>query len=295
MENKKIIGLAIMSVVMGTTIATASANGVRGRVAGPAIFSEIIRAEREALRSGDYEGWKSAVENSGQTEILQAINESNFARFSQAFTLCEEGDLEGAEAIIGELEGAELPPCWMRKHLDFTAAERESLQATLANADFESWKGLMQKGGNTEMDKYLTEENFGVIVRAYRLLISGDRAGAMELLDASDIPGMMLLEGAKRPGGEREGAVSDASRHKALVAAYESGDFDAWKALIEARGGGRILEIVNADNFAEFARAKLLQEEGGMAEAKEILDGLGFPFSERKETGRLSGKRTQQG
>jgi len=67
------------------------------------------------------------------------------------------------------------------------------------------------------------------------------------------------------------------------MAAYESGDYTSWKSLMDERGGGKVLEIVNADNFAQFAKAKILQSEGKMSEAKEILDELGFPFQERGE------------
>lgn len=292
MENKRIIGLAIMSVVMGTTIATAGASGIREGFRNPVGMNEVIRAEREALRSRDYQGWRSAVENSGQTEILEVINESNFARFSEAFALCESGDLEGAEAIIGEMEGVELPECGVRRSLGLSLEERAALKTALVNSDYDGWKELMEKGGNEELDKYLTQENFGVLVRACRLIESGDRAGAMDLLDEADIPRMMLAGGGKRHGGERGEMAFNESNREILAAAYENGDYEAWKALMEGRGG-KILEIVDADNFAEYSRAKLFQLSGQPEEAKEILDGLGFPFSERKARVPGTGTGTQ--
>ena len=136
---------------------------------------------------------------------------------------------------------------------------------------------------NTETE-LLTEEKFNILVRAYKLQSSGDRSGAMDLLDNSDIPGFMLMagEGNRHKGrGNMKGEGYNSSNHEAMMATYESGDFAIWKALMEERGGGKILEVINADNFAEFAKAKILQSEGNMDEAKAILDSLGFPFQER--------------
>ncbi len=287
MENKKIVSLAIMSVVMGAYIATASAEGVCERPGDPAAFSEIVRAEREALRSGDYRRWKSAVESSGQTEILGMINESNFARFSRAFALCENGDMAGAEAIIEELEGAGLAKSGIRKDLELSREDRESLELALVNGDYGAWKNLMEEAGNGGWGRYLTEENFNVAVRAYKIAKSGNRARAIGILDDGDVPRFLLAADGKE---ERGGG-----RLPAAMAAYENGDYAAWKSLMEERGGGKILEIVDADNFAEFARAKLLQCRGRAGEAKDILDGLGFPFAERKADRPGAGMSARQG
>lgn len=283
-NKKKIISMTAMSLVMGSAVATANADSIMAKFREPmGISSENRQAEDEALKNADFASWKSAVENCGRTEILDIINESNFARYAEAFKLRESGDMDGSRAIMEEL-GIKAPQRGggMMKGSDMSQADRETLESALENSDYNAWKTVMEKA-NTESE-LLTEEKFNILVRAYKLQSSGDRSGAMDLLDNSDIPGFMLMmgEGKMHGGrGDMEGERNNDSNHEAMMATYESGDFASWKALVEERGGGKILEVVNADNFAEFAKAKILQSEGNMDEAKSILDGLGFPFQER--------------
>lgn len=281
-NKKKIISLTAMSLVLGSTIATANAadsfrNGL-GKIAG--ISREGRQAEMQALENGDFAAWKIAVESSGHTEILSTINEGNFARYAEAFNLEKNGDREGAQSIMREL-GIKMPERGdggaMRK-IDASEEDREALELAVENSDYDAWRVVMEKVKNDDIEQYLTEENFNIIVRAYKLRASGDRSGAMDLLDGSDIPGFLMMLCEDKPEGGR--GEADETRRAAIEATYESGDYEAWKALMEERGG-KILEYVTADNFAEYAHAKLLQEDGQMDEAKTILDELGFPFQER--------------
>lgn len=63
-------------------------------------------------------------------------------------------------------------------------------------------------------------------------------------------------------------------RHTAMEKAFENKDYDAWKNLMQ--GKGRVTEVVNQDNFAKFAEAHELAEQGKTAEAQKIRQELGL-------------------
>jgi hypothetical protein len=70
-------------------------------------------------------------------------------------------------------------------------------------------------------------------------------------------------------------------RHEAMTKAFENKDYDAWKSLMAGRG--RVVQVVNKDNFAEFAEAHALMRQGKTAEAQKIRQklGLGLHGSEK--------------
>ncbi len=65
-------------------------------------------------------------------------------------------------------------------------------------------------------------------------------------------------------------------RHEAMTKAFESGDYNAWKELMN--GKGRVSQVVNEGNFKRFAEAHALalsgDKEGADAIRREI--GLGL-------------------
>lgn len=63
-------------------------------------------------------------------------------------------------------------------------------------------------------------------------------------------------------------------RHTAMEKAFESGDYNAWKDLMQGRGN--VTRIINQDNFAKFAEAHELTEDGKTAEAQKIRQELGL-------------------
>lgn len=65
-----------------------------------------------------------------------------------------------------------------------------------------------------------------------------------------------------------------AERHAAMEKAFESKDYDAWKNLMQ--GKGMIAQVINKDNFAKFAEAHELAEQGNMVEAQKIRQELGL-------------------
>lgn len=65
-----------------------------------------------------------------------------------------------------------------------------------------------------------------------------------------------------------------AERHVAMEKALENKDYNAWKELMQGRG--RVTQIVNQENFAKFAEAHELMDQGKLSEAKQIRSELGL-------------------
>ena len=63
-------------------------------------------------------------------------------------------------------------------------------------------------------------------------------------------------------------------RHTAMEKAFESGDYNAWKNLMQERGN--VTRVINQDNFARFAQAHELDQEGKTVEAQKIRQELGL-------------------
>ncbi len=74
-----------------------------------------------------------------------------------------------------------------------------------------------------------------------------------------------------------------ADRHEAMEQAFADGDYEAWRELMNGRG--RVLEMVTADNFNEFARAHELAEAGNIEGALEIRQELGLGQGQRSGYG----------
>ena len=84
-----------------------------------------------------------------------------------------------------------------------------------------------------------------------------------------------------------EGPDCTEERHQEMEQAFENNDYQAWKNLMQ--GKGRVIQVVNEGNFARFAEAHELAEEGKIDEAKQIRQELGLGL------GNGSGNGTGQG
>ncbi|MFA5886511.1 MAG: hypothetical protein WC863_01880 [Patescibacteria group bacterium] len=71
-----------------------------------------------------------------------------------------------------------------------------------------------------------------------------------------------------------KGPNYSADRHAAMEQAFENHDYNAWKSLMT--GNGRVRQVVNSENFAKFAEAHELTEQGKNAEAQKIRQDLGL-------------------
>lgn len=71
-----------------------------------------------------------------------------------------------------------------------------------------------------------------------------------------------------------QGPNCTTERHEAMEKAFEANDYEAWKSLMDGRG--RVSQVINKDNFAKFAEAHELAEQGKTAEATQIRQELGL-------------------
>jgi hypothetical protein len=78
-------------------------------------------------------------------------------------------------------------------------------------------------------------------------------------------------------------------RHELMTEVFESKNYDAWKELM-SNNKGRVTKVINADNFADFAKAHELAKNGDIDGANEIRSKLGFGM--RNGNGRNHGLRT---
>ncbi|HCQ31093.1 TPA: hypothetical protein DIU27_01755 [Candidatus Collierbacteria bacterium] len=85
-----------------------------------------------------------------------------------------------------------------------------------------------------------------------------------------------------------QGPNYSAERHEAMERAFETNNYEAWKT--QMGGRGRVSEVVNKDNFAEFAKAHQLAEAGRLDEANAIRTKLGLNLQSGSGQGRGMGR-----
>lgn len=78
-----------------------------------------------------------------------------------------------------------------------------------------------------------------------------------------------------------------AERHAVMEKAFENRDYNAWKA--QMTGRGRVTQVINAGNFARFAEAHELAEQGRIEEAQKIRTELGLGLHNGAGMGRGMG------
>lgn len=72
-------------------------------------------------------------------------------------------------------------------------------------------------------------------------------------------------------------------RHNAMEQAFETNNYEAWLNLMDGRG--RVTQVITADNFARFAEAHELAENGDIAWATEIRNELGLGLNNGNNKG----------
>jgi len=104
MNKKTILSLGMIALVVGITMAFAeSASAYQGNptIKGPNYSAERHAAMDKAFETNDYTAWKNLMQNRGK--VTQVINKDNFAKFAQAHTLAEKGDIARAQKVRQEL------------------------------------------------------------------------------------------------------------------------------------------------------------------------------------------------
>ncbi|MBN2093770.1 MAG: hypothetical protein JW740_00105 [Candidatus Zambryskibacteria bacterium] len=72
-------------------------------------------------------------------------------------------------------------------------------------------------------------------------------------------------------------------RHEAMEKAFENNDYNAWKELMGNRG--RVTEIINQSNFAQFAEARKFAKQGNLENANAIRKELGLGMGDKSGNG----------
>lgn len=93
---------------------------------------------------------------------------------------------------------------------------------------------------------------------------------------------------AYRESGGAYGPKHTEERHAAMVKAFDSGDYKAWKS--QMNGQGRVSEVVNEGSFAKFARMRKLQLDGKTAEANQLRVELGLGQGGGRHQGNGAGR-----
>jgi hypothetical protein len=96
--NKKALLLGFSALVIGgALIAPQAALAYRGdpNVKGPNYTEERHEAMEKAFETKDYPAWKNLMQGKGR--VTQVINKDNFAKFTEAHELAEQG--KSAESL----------------------------------------------------------------------------------------------------------------------------------------------------------------------------------------------------
>ena len=75
-----------------------------------------------------------------------------------------------------------------------------------------------------------------------------------------------------------QGPNYSVERHTAMTEAFANQDYQSWQE--QMQGKGRVSEIVTEENFARFAEAHRLAQEGKLEEARQIRQELGLGLSD---------------
>lgn len=89
-----------------------------------------------------------------------------------------------------------------------------------------------------------------------------------------------------------EGPNCTEERHEEMEQAFDNNDYNAWSSLMQ--GKGRVTQVVNESNFAQFANAHKLAQEGKLEEAKQIRTELGLGLGNRSGDGTGQGYKRGQ-
>lgn len=90
------------------------------------------------------------------------------------------------------------------------------------------------------------------------------------------LAGAYSFSSAYRGDDSEKGPNYSEERHEAMEQAFENSDYEAWKALMEENSRGRVLDVINEDNFPTFVKIHELREEGKYEEANQLRAELGL-------------------
>jgi len=100
-SKKIIIGLIAITAAGAATLSSVFAYKGDPSVKGPNYSEERHTEMEKAFTNNDYEAWKKLMDGKGR--VTEVVNADNFARFSEAHKLAEEGKIDESKAIRTEL------------------------------------------------------------------------------------------------------------------------------------------------------------------------------------------------
>ncbi len=116
------------------------------------------------------------------------------------------------------------------------------------------------------------------------------------VLVAVILAGAYSVSQAYRGDYSQKGPNYSQERHNAMEEAFKNNDYQAWKKLMEQNQfQGRVMNVVNEQNFAKFAEAHRLAEEGKFAEADQIRTELGLRTRDGQGVGAGQGQGMRDG
>jgi len=102
-KTKIILGISALTLVAGALLTTSGVSAYQGDYTqkGPNCTLEKHEDMVQAFDNNDYQAWADLMEGRGR--VTQVITQDNFAKFSEAHRLAQEGNYDAADAIRQEL------------------------------------------------------------------------------------------------------------------------------------------------------------------------------------------------
>jgi hypothetical protein len=166
-----------LALFVGAGILNANANNNQGEglFQGWRPFKENKEEHQvidQAIEDNNYTAFKELTQD---RKIGEVITEENFAKFSEAHKLKEEGKFEESKKIMEELG---LP---MRNRGKMGNSEdRQALKEAISNNDYEAWKKLTE--GRPIQEK-INQDNFSQFVKAHELMENGNFEEARKVME----------------------------------------------------------------------------------------------------------------
>ncbi len=162
------------------------------------------------------------------------------------------------------------------KGLEYSSERHDAMEKAMEEGDYEAWKELMNNKG--KVTQVIDEENFDKFVEIYNLAEEGKFEEARVMKEE-----LGLNQGFRKGGIYKNGYMMDNGRGGEMREVLESGDYEAWKELMESKPScPRALENglvdleLTEENFNKLIEAHNLMQAGDFEEAQAIRDELGL-------------------
>lgn len=181
------LGLALVGGGMSAYAADGDNNATQ--------IQENREAIHQALEDGDYETWKSLIDerHAAMDEKQEEMtSEETFNILQEAHELREAGDHEGARELLEEA-GIDKPGKGMHGKkgkrggkglmsggIVMDAENREAVKTAVENNDYDAWKTALEEAANDLLEQ-ATQDRFNTLVDIHEALQNGDHDTAKEL------------------------------------------------------------------------------------------------------------------